>query len=277
MLWLLLILIGVTAIAASLAAWEEVHRAKWLRFLAAVGAFIGTVVVWIILLWFLTGVCGFAAPWVALLPQVGPVVVKPVDKPIVIVDESICTPKPVPAYNKDKEYVVYLPDSCRWEIRDLPALTAPVVAPPKDTPVPPTITSTLTPAPAGSEPQGLKYQFDAGCDKTSTPLEYPACILQRVQSGEMTGEQAVVAIQALGQKFSAPSFEGMVLSLPNTQPAVVWCPAGVAYFPPDTARPLEGTKGAQWANLLFVIDKATGGPDRKIEAKNSPCWMVYVK
>ncbi len=138
-----------------------------------------------------------------------------------------------------------------------------------------TANPTAQPAPTG--PLGMKYQYDAGCAQTSTPMEYPACILQRVQAGELTGEQAVVMIQQLGAKYEAPSFEGMTLTLPNRQAAVVWCPSGASFYPPDTARPLEGTTGNQWAQNLFVVDAATGGPDREIKAKDNPCWMAYVK
>lgn len=146
------------------------------------------------------------------------------------------------------------------------APTAPVLA---STPVP-----AAPAAPTG--PLGMKYQYDDGCAATTSPMNYPACVFQRVQAGELTAEQAVVTIQALGQKFGAPSFEGMNLTLPNQQPAIVWCPAG-GIFPPDTARPLEGTSGARWASNLVVIDAGTGGPDRVIKATGSACWLVYVR
>lgn len=141
--------------------------------------------------------------------------------------------------------------------------------------VPPPAPLSVAPTAQAAAPTGLKYQYDAGCAQTSTPMEYPACILQRVQAGELTGEQAVVMIQTLGQKFSAPSYEGMTLTFANTQPVLAWCPGGVNHYPPDTAKPLVGTNGAKWADLLFVVDAGTGGPDRKIEANGSPCWIVY--
>lgn len=124
---------------------------------------------------------------------------------------------------------------------------------------------------------GLKYQYDGGCDATKTPMEFPACVLQRVQNGELTGEQAVVMIQALGKKYEAPSFEDTKFALPNLQPALFWCPGGVKLpYPPDTARPLSGTKGAKWADTLFVIDRGTGGPERIVESKTTDkCWIVY--
>lgn len=154
--------------------------------------------------------------------------------------------------------------------------TVPTPAPASTEKAPvPAPTAVPTAAVATTGPLGMKYQFDAGCAATSSPMDYPACILQRVQAGELSAEQAVVLIQALGAKFAAPSFEGSVLSLPNAQPAIVWCPSG-GIFPPDTARPLEGTKGAQWASNLVVIDAGTGGPDRIIKATGTnPCWMVY--
>lgn len=135
----------------------------------------------------------------------------------------------------------------------------------------------LTNVPPGG-PFGLKYQHDAGCsDVGDKAMDYPACILQKVQSGEMTGEQAVKMIQQLSVKYQAHNEDKPQHVLPNTQPALFWCPGGVtAPYPPDTARPLEGTKGAKWANLLFVVDRATGGPDRVVNAKSgTKCWMVY--
>lgn len=108
-------------------------------------------------------------------------------------------------------------------------------------------------------------------------MEYPACILQRVQVGELTGEQALVMIQQLNAKYQALSFEDVRLTIPNLQSALLWCPAGIqGQYPPDTANPLSGTKGDKWADLLFVIDRGTGGPDRIVQAApNSKCWMVY--
>ncbi len=167
------------------------------------------------------------------------------------------------------------PAGTHWEaIPNQPG--QPGLAPQGANDVPPAGDAAAAAAPAEpSGPLGMKYQFDAGCAATPNPMDYPACILQRVQSAELTGEQAVVMIQELGARLGAPSFEDALLVLPNMQPAVVWCPAG-ASFPPDTARPLEGTKGAQWASNLVIVMAGTGGPEREITAIADKCWMVYV-
>ncbi len=167
-----------------------------------------------------------------------------------------------------------------------PPTATPAPSPPTATPVPPAPTATPPPAApppaepaasAGYQPEGLKYQHDVGCAATSTPMEYPACILQRVQAGELTGEQAVVMIQALAVKYGAHNEEAMTVSFDSRQPVLGWCPGGVSYYPPDTARPLSGTAGQAWVDTLFVVDRSPEGePGTKwIEAVDHPCWVVY--
>lgn len=136
----------------------------------------------------------------------------------------------------------------------------------------------LTSIPSGS-PLGLKYQHDTSCEAAGKEheLEYPACWLQKVQFGEISGEDAVRAIQALTIKYNTHSEEAMVVEFDNRQPVGAWCPGGTTYKPPDTARPLEGTKGARWADLLFVVDRSPEGEPgtKRIEAKDHPCWVFY--
>ena len=136
--------------------------------------------------------------------------------------------------------------------------------------------STL-PTATPNAPLGLKYQFDAGCAATDMPMEYPACILQRVQAGELTGEEAYGMIRQLAAKNQALSVEDVRLTIPDLQTALLWCPAGIqGQHPPKTVKPLAGTQGDKWADMLFVLDRGVGGPDRVVQAApGSKCWMVY--
>ena len=123
---------------------------------------------------------------------------------------------------------------------------------------------------------GIKYQHDAGCLAAGANWgQYPACWVQRLQSGDETDiSKVIVTIQELGRQAKAPSFEGKSLTLSNTQAAILWCSDGGSY-PPDTARPLEGTKADKWKNNLVMIDRATGGADRVIVSSGYACYMIY--
>lgn len=141
-----------------------------------------------------------------------------------------------------------------------------------------TLTSELTASPTPTYvAEGLKYQYDEGCDKTDQPLGYPACWLQRVQAGEITASLAFAAIESLATQQGVEVMKGKSFSIPSRQAALVWAPEGVVQHPADTALPLSGTKGAKWEKTLFVIDAATGGSDREVKAVKGEITLIYLR
>lgn len=128
--------------------------------------------------------------------------------------------------------------------------------------------------------KGLKYQpvGSGACTSVPNPGEYPSCLFQNVQSGDKNAVQVVQALQALVTTYQTPNFEGVSVTFANTQAVIAWCPAGVQRpYPPDTAKPLSGTIGAQYMDHLFVVDAGTGGASRTITSANpaEKCWVAY--
>lgn len=104
----------------------------------------------------------------------------------------------------------------------------------------------------------LDYQDDpaGGCAASSAPMDYPACILQRVQSGELSVTEGIVAIQQLTARFGVPSQDGWTTLQANEHAVTFgWCSGGFARpLPNDTARPLEDTRlESRWWDSVVIV------------------------
>lgn len=162
----------------------------------------------------------------------------------------------------------------------IPPVPATPTAQPPATPIP------ATPYVTGPVPNRLKYD-ETGCDQTNLAAcriagqsEFPAVFVRRIQSGDLTLTQGIVAIQQLAAAANVPAMDKWTsFSADPIRATFVWCPSGLCQYPTDTAFPLMGISAlkADWMKIAIVSAHSPSTPPASINTVYCPvgdCWSV---
>lgn len=145
-----------------------------------------------------------------------------------------------------------------------------------------------TPTTANTGPVANRLKYDeTGCDSNNLTacriagqFEFPAIFVRRIQSGDLSLTQGIVAIQQLAAAAGVPTNDAwMTMSADPVYATFVWCPSGTCSYPTDTAFPLMGIPALanDQFKLAIVSAHSPQVPPASITEVSCPvgdCWSA---
>jgi hypothetical protein len=143
-----------------------------------------------------------------------------------------------------------------------------------------------TPITNGPVANRLKYD-ETGCDSNNLTAcriagqsEFPAIFVRRIQSGNLTLTNGIVAIQQLAAAAGVPTQDNWsTFEADPIYATFVWCPSGTCTYPTDTAFPLMGIPALvnDQFKLAIVSAHSPQVPPASITEVSCPvgdCWSA---